>query len=143
MKQHDFTKEEMSYVIDRFKDMCSNAGLIKEHFLAGECIFWDDNHNVCIPERSCVECTEFKLKAFLNIVKDVFVNDVPLIQVTSQELKEKELHKCRLYSAYGETLDWIEITDEQLRLMEYLQDNDLLGDEVEFEECEAPNFKKI
>ena len=61
MKQHDFTKEEMSYVIDRFKDMCSNAGLIKEHFLAGECIFWDDNHNVCIPERSCVECTEFKL----------------------------------------------------------------------------------
>lgn len=142
MKQHDFTKEEMSFIIDRLKEVCANSGMIKEKFLAPECIFWN-NYNTCIADRSCVECTEVKLKAFLDIVKDVFVNDVPLIQVTSKKPKEKELHKCRLYSAYGDTLDWIEITDEQLRLMEYLQDNDLLGDEVEFEECEAPNFKKI
>ena len=141
MKQHDFTKEEISFIIDILKEVCANPGMIKEKFLAPECIFW--NSNTCNTELSCIECTKFKLKAFLDIVKDVFVNGVPLIQITSQEPKEKELHKCRLYSAYGETLDWIEITDEQLRLMEYLQDNDLLGDEVEFEECEAPNFKKI
>lgn len=143
MKQHDFTKEEMSFIIDRLKEVCGNSAMIKEKFLAAECMFWCNNNNTCNTELSCVECTEVKLKEFLDIVKDVFVNGVPLIQVTSKKPKEKELHKCRLYSAYGETLDWIEITDEQLRLMEYLQDNDLLGDEVEFEECEAPNFKKI
>lgn len=142
MKQHDFTKEEMSFIIDRLKEVCANPDMIKEKFLSAECIFWN-NYNTCIADRSCVECTEVKLKAFLDIVKDVFVNGVPLIQVTSQEPKEKELHKCRLYSAYGETLDWIKITDEQLRLLKYLQDNDLLGDDIDFEECEAPNFKKI
>lgn len=143
MKQLNLTKEEIGFIIDRLKEVCANPGMIKEKFLSAECMFWGNNNNSCNTELSCVECTEVKLKAFLDIVKNVFVNGVPLIQVTSQEPKEKELHKCRLYSAYGETLDWIEITDEQLRLMEYLQDNDLLGDEVEFEECEAPNFKKI
>ena len=138
MKQYDFSKETMSFIIDRLKEVCNDTTVILDNFAEADCGF-----DICDSDDSCIECTKFKLKAFLDIVKDVFVNNVPLIQITSQEPKEKELHKCRLYSAYGETLDWIEITDEQLRLMEYLQDNDLLGDEVEFEECEAPNFKKI
>lgn len=138
MKQYDFSKEKMSFIIDKLKEVCNDTTVIMDNFVQADCI-----SDTCDSDDSCIECTKFKLKAFLDIVKDVFVNGVPLIQITSQEPKEKELHKCRLYSAYGETLDWIEITDEQLRLMEYLQDNDLLGDEVEFEECEAPNFKKI
>lgn len=141
MEQYDFSKETMSLIIDKLKEVCNDTTVIIDNFFETECIF--DTNDTCDSDNSCVECTKFKLKAFLEIVKDVFVNGVPLIQVTNQEPKEKELHKCRLYSAYGETLDWIEITDEQLRLMEYLQDNDLLGDEIEFEECEAPNFKKI
>lgn len=143
MKQHDFTKDEMSFIIDRLKEVCANPGMIKEEFLAAECMFWCNNNNTCNTGLSCVECTEVKLKAFLDIVKDVFVNNVPLIQVTSQEPKEKELHKYRLFSAYGENLDWIKITDEQLRLLKYLQDNDLLGEDIDFEECETVNFKKI
>lgn len=141
MEQYDFSKETMSLIIDKLKEVCNDTTVIIDNFFETECIF--DTNDTCDSDNSCVECTKFKLKAFLEIVKDVFVNGVPLIQVTNQEPKEKELHKCRLYSAYGETLDWIEITDEQLRLMEYLQDNGLLGDEIEFEECEAPNFKKI
>lgn len=102
MKQYDFTKEEINFIIDRLKEL-----------------------------------------DMLDIIKDVFVNNVPPVQTTNQEPKEKKLHKYRLFSAYGESLGWIEITDEQIRLLEYLQSNDLLGDEVDFEECEAANFKRI
>lgn len=63
----------------------------------------------------------------------------------TQPTKEKEegLHKYRLFSTYDETLDWVEITDEQIRLLEYLQSEELLCDEVDFEECEITNFKRI
>ena len=65
------------------------------------------------------------------------------IQPTKEKQKEEGLHQYRLFSTYGETLDWIEITDEQIHLLEYLQSNNLLGDNVDFEECGIANFKKI
>ena len=145
MKQCDFTKEEMSFIIDRLKEVCANPDVVKENFLAIESTLWCDNICCKTEYSACAERTE-RLKAFLDIVKDVFVNNAPLIQTTSQEPKEKKLHKYRLFSTYGESLDWVEITDEQIRLLEYLQDNDLLndllGDEVDFEEC-VTNFKRI
>ena len=130
MKQYDFTKEEMNFIIGGLKEVCSNPDIIKKNFLTTE---------NTTEYSTCAEFMKFRLKTFLDIIKDVFVKNVPLVQ----EQKEKETHKYRLFSTYGESLDWIEITDEQLRLMEYLQSNDLLDDDVDFEECEALKFKKI
>ena len=132
MKQYDFTKEEINFIIDRLKDVCSKPSIIEKNFLEAKYTSLCDAN--CDLEIPCVECIEFKLKAFLDIV-----NNALLVQ---EKPKEKKLHKCRLFD-YDETLDWVEITDEQLRLLEYLQSNDLLGNEVDFEKCEAVNFKKI
>lgn len=143
MKQHDYTKEEMSFFIDGLKEVLANPDVIKENFSVVECTLWCGNICGKTEYSACAKCMKFRLKVFLDIIKDVFVNNVPLIQATSQEPKEKKLHKYRLFSTYGETLDYREITDEQLRLLEYLQSNDLLGDEVDFEECEITNFKRI
>lgn len=142
MKKYDFTKEEISFIIDRLKEVCSKPSIIKEDFFAAKYTSLCDDKD-CNVEYSCAECMEFKVKAFLDIVKDVFVNNAPLVQATVQEPKEKKLHKYRLFSTYDETLDWVEITDEQFRLLEYLQSEDLLGDDVDFEECEITNFKRI
>ena len=138
MKQYNFTKEEMNFIIDGLKKVCSNPNIIKENFLAAEDTLYCNNNN-CDIELSCVECIKFKLKAFLYIVKDVFINNVPPVQT---EPKEKKLHKYRLLS-YGENFDRIEITDEQIRLLEYLKNNELLSDEFDFKECENTNFKRI
>ena len=137
MKQYNFTKEEMNFIIDRLKEVCSNSTIVKEDFLMGKYTFLCNGD--CDIEFSCAECIEFKLKAFLDIAKDVFVNNVPLVQT---EPKEKKLHKYRLLS-YGENFDRIEITDEQIRLLEYLKNNELLSDEFDFKECENTNFKRI
>ena len=137
MKQYNFTKEEMNFIIDGLKEVCSNPNIIKENFLAAENTLLCNGD--CDIEFSCAECIKFKFKAFLDIVKDVFVNNVPPVQT---EPKEKKLHKYRLLS-YGESFDWIEITDEQIRLLEYLKNNELLSDEFDFKECENTNFKRI
>ena len=140
MKQYDFTKEEINFIIDKLKGVCSKPSIIEEDFLETKYTSLCDVDANCDLEISCAECIEFKLKAFLDIVKDVFVNNAPLVQ---EKPKEKKLHKYRLFSTYGETLDYREITDEQVRLLEYLQNNDLLGDEIDFEECDTVKFKKI
>ena len=141
MKKYDFTKEEISFIIDRLKEVCSKPGIMLENFSAAESTFWCDNICNKTEYSSCASCMEFRLKTFLDIVKDVFANNVPPVQT---EPKEKKLHKYRLFSTCGgETLDWIEITDEQIHLLKYLQSKDLLGDDINFEECEITNFKRI
>ena len=139
MKQYNFSKEEMNFMINRLKGVCSKPSIIEEDFLKAKYTSLCDPDANCDLEISCAECIEFKLNAFLDIVKDVFVNNALLVQ---EKPKEKKLHKYRLFD-YDETLDWVEITDEQLRLLEYLQSNDLLGNEIDFEECGIVNFKKI
>ena len=68
------------------------------------------------------------------------MNCIPLVQ----EQKEEKLHKYRLFSTYSEeSLDLIEITDEQVRLLKYLQNVNFLGDEIDFEECGTEIFKRI
>ena len=124
----------MNFIIGGLKEVCSNPDIIKKNFLTTE---------NTTEYSTCAEFMKFRLKTFLDIVKDVFVNNAPLVQATGQEPKEKKLHKYRLLSAYGDSLDWIEITDEQIRLLEYLKSNDLLSDEVDFEKCGTANFKKI
>ena len=58
----------------------------------------------------------------------------------------EETTKIRLYSNedyVGDTLAWFALTDEQLRLLNYLIDNGYLVDGIDYEECGEPEFKTI
>ena len=54
--------------------------------------------------------------------------------------------KIRLYSeedyAYN-SIDWLILTEEQFRLLNYLIDNGYLADGIHYEECGEPEFKTI
>ena len=54
--------------------------------------------------------------------------------------------KIRLYSNedyVDDTLAQFALTDEQLRLLNYLIDNGYLADGINYEECGEPNFTTI
>ena len=54
--------------------------------------------------------------------------------------------KIRLYSNednLNDTLAWLALTDEQLRLLDYLIDNGFLTFLIDYEECGEPEFKTV
>ena len=54
--------------------------------------------------------------------------------------------KIRLYSNednLNDTLAWLALTDDQLRLFDYLVNNGYLTDGINYEECGDPEFKTI
>lgn len=54
--------------------------------------------------------------------------------------------KIRLYSNedhLNDTLDWLALTDEQRRLLDYLIVNCYLTDGINYEECDEPDFKTV
>ena len=58
----------------------------------------------------------------------------------------EETTKIRLYSNednLDDTLAWLALTDEQLRLFNYLANNGYLSDEISYEEYGDPEFETI
>ena len=54
--------------------------------------------------------------------------------------------KIRLYSEQdyaSNSIDWLILTEEQFRLLEYLANNDCLADYIDYEVCNEPEFKTI
>lgn len=54
--------------------------------------------------------------------------------------------KIRLYSENCDTsdsIDYLTLTDEQFRLLEYLAGNDCLREDIDYEECGDSEFKTI
>ena len=54
--------------------------------------------------------------------------------------------KIRLYSEEdyaSNSIDWLILTEEQFRLLNYLIDNGYLADGIHYEECGEPEFKTI
>ena len=54
--------------------------------------------------------------------------------------------KIRLYSENcytSDSIDYLTLTDEQFRLLEYLVSNDCLREDIDYEECGNPEFKTI
>ena len=61
-------------------------------------------------------------------------------------MEKTKTTKIRLYSnedLVDDTLAWFALTDEQLRLLDYLIDNGYLTDGINYEECGDPEFKTI
>ena len=58
-------------------------------------------------------------------------------------MEKTKTTKIRLYSNedhLDDTLAWLALTDEQLRLLNYLIDNGYLADGINYEEYGEPNF---
>lgn len=54
--------------------------------------------------------------------------------------------KIRLYSEEdyaSNSIDWLILTEEQFRLLEYLANNDCLADCIDYEVCDDSDFKTI
>ena len=54
--------------------------------------------------------------------------------------------KVRLYSEEdyaSNSIDWLILTEEQLRLFDYLVNNGYLTDGINYDECGDPEFKTI
>ena len=69
-----------------------------------------------------------------------------IITVNKERKMIMETTKIRLYSNednLNDTLAWLALTDEQLRLLDYLIDNGFLTDGIDYEECGEPEFKTI
>ena len=61
-------------------------------------------------------------------------------------MEKTKTTKIRLYSnedLVDDALAWFALTDEQLRLLDYLIDNGFLADGIDYEECGEPEFKAI
>lgn len=61
-------------------------------------------------------------------------------------MEKTKTTKIRLYSnedCLNDTLDWLTLTDEQLRLLNYLIVNCYLTDGINYEECGELEFKTV
>ena len=61
-------------------------------------------------------------------------------------MEKTKTTKIRLYSNedyVDDTLAWFALTDEQLRLLNYLIDNGYLADGINYDKCGDPVFKTI
>ena len=69
-----------------------------------------------------------------------------IIIVNKERKMIMETTKIRLYSNkdnLNDTLAWLALTDDQLRLFDYLVNNGYLTDGINYEECGNPEFKTI
>ena len=147
MEKIKFTREEMAIMIDMLNSMVTDEEYLSTH-LARNCPFWN---NVEIREdcsnKLCLSCISDNMIAFLNIVKDVFIKGKsPIDTLTEENSAKAQTTKIRLYSNednLNDTLAWLALTDEQLRLLDYLIDNGFLTDEITYDECGDPEFKTI
>ena len=61
-------------------------------------------------------------------------------------MEKTKTTKIRVYSEEDyvyNTIAWLALTDDQLRLFDYLINNGYLTDGINYEECSDPEFKTI
>ena len=143
-----FTREEMAIMIDMLNSIVTDEEYLSAH-LARNCPFWN---NVEVREdcsnKSCLSCVSDNMVAFLNIINDVFIKGKsPIDTLTEESSAKAQITKVRIYSSDEDysynTLAWFALTDEQLRLFNYLVNNGYLTDGINYEICNDADFTTV
>ena len=147
MEKINFTREDMVSMIDILNAMVTDEKHLSAH-LPRSCPFWKNQEikgDCC--SSSCLYCVSSNMIAFLDIIKDVFIKGkTPIDALTEESSAKAKTTKIRLYSnedCLNDTLDWLALTDEQLRLLNYLIVNCYLTDGINYEECGEPDFTTV
>ena len=142
-----FTREEMASMLDMLNTMVTDKKYLSTH-LTKDCPFWDNQEiqEDCYNS-SCLYCVSSNMIAFLDIIKDVFIKGKsPIDTLTEESSAKAQTTKIRIYSDedyVDNTLAWLALTDDQLRLFDYLVNNGYLTDGINYDECGDPAFKTI
>ena len=147
MGKINFTREDMVSMIDMLNTMITDEKHLSAH-LPRNCPFWKNQEikgDCC--SSSCLYCVSSNMIAFLDIIKDVFIKGkTPIDALTEESSAKAQTIKIRVYSKedyVDNTLAWLALTDEQLRLFDYLFNNGYLADEIGYDECGEPEFETI
>ena len=147
MEKIKFTREEMATMIDMLNSMVTDEKYLSVH-MTSNCPFWKNQEikEECSNNR-CLVCMSDNMVAFLDIIKDIIIKGkAPIDTLTEKSSAKAQTTKIRLYSdedCVDNTLAWLALTDEQLRLFDYLVNNGYLTDGINYEECGDPAFKTI
>ena len=147
MRKIKFTREEMAIMIDMLNSMATDEKYLSVH-MTRNCPFWKNQEikEECSNNR-CLVCMSDNMVAFLDIIKDIIIKGKsPIDALTEENPAKEQTTKVRVYSDedyVNNTLTWLALTDEQLRLFNYLANNGYLTDGIDYEECEEPEFKTI
>ena len=147
MEKIKFTREEMATMIDMLNSMVTDEKYLSVH-MTSNCPFWKNQEikEEC-STNSCLYCVSSNMIAFLDIVKDIIIKGkTPIDALTKESSAKAQTTKIRVYSDedyVDNTLAWLALTDEQLRLFDYLVNNGYLTDGINYEECGDPAFKTI
>lgn len=147
MGKINFTKEDMASMIDMLNSIVTDGEYLSTH-LTRNCPFWKNQE---IKEKcsnsSCLYCVSSNMIAFLDIIKDVFIKGKsPIDALTEESPAKAQTTKIRVYSEedyVDNTLAWLALTDDQLRLFDYLVNNGYLTDGINYDKCGDPAFKTI
>ena len=147
MEKIKFTREDMISMIDMLNTMVTDKEYLSTH-LPKSCPFWENQEiKEGCPYKSCSFCVSDNMIAFLDIIKDVFIKGKsPIDALTEESSAKAQTTKVRLYSNednLNDTLAWLALTDEQLRLLDYLIVNGFLTDGINYEECGELEFRTI
>lgn len=141
-----FTREEMAIMINMLNTIVTDKEYLSTH-LPESCPFESQEIKEECPHKTCLSCVSDNMVAFLNIIKDVFIKGKsPIDTLTEENSAKAKTTKIRLYSnedCLNDTLDWLALTDEQLRLLDYLIDNGFLTDGIGYDNCGDPEFRTI
>ena len=147
MEKTKFTREEMATMIDMLNSMVTDEKYLSVH-MTSNCPFWKNQEikEEC-PNNRCFVCMSNNMVAFLDIIKDIIIKGKsPIDALTEENPAKEQTTKVRVYSDedyVNNTLAWLALTDEQLRLFNYLANNGYLTDGIDYEECEEPEFKTV
>ena len=147
MGKINFTKEDMASMIDMLNSIATDGEYLSAH-LTRNCPFWKNQE---IKEKccnsSCLYCVSSNMVAFLDIIKDIFIKGkAPVDALTEESSAKAKTTKIRVYSdedCIDNTLAWLALTDDQLRLFDYLVNNGYLTDGINYDNCGDPEFKTI
>ena len=143
-----FTREEMTTMIDMLNSMVTDEKYLSVH-MTRNCPFWKNQEimrDYC-GSCSCSYCVSSNMLVFLDIIKDIIIKGKsPIDALTEKNPAKEQTTKVRVYSDedyVNNTLAWLALTDEQLRLFNYLFNNGYLMDGIDYEECEEPEVKTV
>ena len=148
MGKINFTREEMAIMIAMLNSIVTDEEYLSAH-LARNCPFWNNAEvREDCSNKSCLSCVSDNMVAFLNIVNDVFIKGKSPIDTLAEKSPAKaQITKVRVYSANKDysynTFAWLALTDEQLRLFNYLANNDCLADDIDYEVCNDADFTTV
>ena len=151
MEKIKFTREEMAIMIDMLNAIVTDKEYLSTLLpnLPKSCPFWKNQEikRDCCGSCSCSYCVSSNMLIFLDIVKDVLIKgESPINALTEESSAKAQTTKIRLYSENcytSDSIDYLTLTDEQLRLLEYLASNDCLREDIDYEECGDSKFKTV